>query len=78
MGPRASPRKRSNDDEGGTGTVVNKKRRRKLKHELLEEGWGELPTNQGADSGEPPTPLLQALLVMEQEKSEEEQLTMPR
>ena len=43
---------------------------------MLEEGWGELPTTQGAVNQ--PTPLLQTLQVMEQEMSRVEQLTTPR
>ena len=83
LGPVASPRKRTIEEEEGNGAEVYKKRRRKLRHEVLEEGLGELPTNRGAGSGKPPptgqpSPLLQALQVMEQEKGGVGQLTTPR
>ena len=54
LGPMSSPRKRSND-EGGGEHRGNKRRRKKLKHKLVEEGWGELPLpkHQGANQGTP-------------------------
>ena len=77
LGPGASPKKRAMEEEEGNGAdKFKKKRRRKLKHQVLEEGWGELPTTQGAVNQ--PTPLLQTLHDMEQEKSGVEQLTTPR
>ena len=54
LGPMSSPRKRSND-EGGGEHMGSKRRRKKFKHKLLEEGWGELPLpkHQGANQGTP-------------------------
>ena len=53
LGPMSSPRKRSNE-EGGE-YKGSKRRRRKFKHKLLDEGWGELPLpeQQGANQGTP-------------------------
>ena len=51
-GPMTSPKKRSKEDQESYGAVEgapNKRKRRKtLKHQLLEEGWGEQDLDQGA------------------------------
>ena len=49
MGPKTSPLKRASEDTEGAGMENKKKRRKKLKHELIGEGWGELPKYQGAE-----------------------------
>ena len=48
LGPKSSPMKRINEEQGARRE--SKRRRRTLKHKLLEEGWGEppLPIQQGA------------------------------
>ena len=53
LGPGASPTKRPiEEEEGGAVKKPSKRRRKRWKHEVLEEGWGELPPTQGAaDSG---------------------------
>ena len=50
MGPTTSPRKISNEVEEGTEIEVKRSRRkrRKLKHDVLQEGWGEHPIEEGA------------------------------
>ena len=55
MGPTTSPKKRAKDMEEGaeTGLKGSKRKRRKLKHEVLQEGWGEHPMDQGADQEVP-------------------------
>ena len=53
LGPTSSPRKRIKDQEEGAGAGIANKKRRKLKHEVLQEGWGELPLRGGADSEKP-------------------------
>ena len=48
LGPKSSPIKRHMEQGGEGETPIKKsKRRRKLKHEVLEN-WGELPTDNGA------------------------------
>ena len=42
LGPKTSPVKRAKDQEEETLAPKNKKRRRKLKHGVLED-WGMLP-----------------------------------
>ena len=51
-GPMTSPKKRSKEDQESYGAVEGapdkRKRRKTLKHQLLEEGWGEQDLDQGA------------------------------
>ena len=58
MGPTTSPRKKSNEVEDRAETEVrkSKRRRRKLKHNVLQEGLGDLPVRKGADCKESETP----------------------
>ena len=53
MGPMSSPRKWSNDE--GVENKGSRRKRKKFKHKLLEEGWGELPLpeHQGANQRTP-------------------------
>ena len=52
LGPKTSPVKRTKNQEEETSAPKNKKRRRKLKHGVLED-WGMLPQLQGAAEGAP-------------------------
>ena len=74
LGPKTSPLKRASEDTEGAGMENKKKRRKKLKHELIGEGWGELPKYQGAEEGreQAPTPLHPQ--TREQELEAEEQV----
>ena len=70
LGPGASPTKRPvEEEEGGAGRKSNKRRRKRWKHEVLEEGWGELPPTQGAGCGDTTAPTNpHILLTREQEQ----------
>ena len=54
LGPKSSPIKRSNEEDG-EAKGSRRKRRKKLKHKLVEEDWGEppLPVQQGAGKESP-------------------------
>ena len=57
LGPGASPTKRPvEEEEGGAVMKSSKRRRKRWKHEVLEEGWGELPPTQGAGCGNTTAP----------------------
>ena len=45
--------------EEGAGAGTFKKKRRRLKHEVLQEGWGELLLRGGADQEEPGATLVE-------------------
>ena len=51
LGPKTSPLKRVNEQNEGAIVGNKRKRRRKLKHELIGEGWGELPKKPGSRRG---------------------------
>ena len=68
LGPRSSPLKRQKEQ---TEEHKSNKRRRKLQYKLIEEGWGELPSQQGAVDGEQRSPP-ESPLTMEQELGSEE------
>ena len=48
LGPKTSPMKRAKEQDEQTPENGRKRRRRRLKHGLVEEGWGEPQTPQGA------------------------------
>ena len=79
MGPKTSPLKRASEDTEGAGMENKKKRRKKLKHELIGEGWGELPKYQGAEEGreQAPTPLHPQTREQELEAEEQAPPTPP-
>ena len=58
LGPGASPTKRpiEMEEEGGAIEKSSKRRRKRWRHKVLEEGWGELQPIQGADGGNSTAP----------------------
>ena len=75
MGPRYSPTKRQM--EPLDGALKEKRRRRKLKHELIKDGWGELQDHHGADVRIETTNIPQLLIDGEQGVVDWEQLSPP-
>ena len=73
LGPTASPKKRINEIEEGAGAGDSKRKRRKLEHEVLQEGWGELPLRGGAGQDVPGA----ALVELELPSSPREQSSTP-
>ena len=74
LGPKTSPLKRVNEQNEGAIVGNKRKRRRKLKHELIGVGWGELPKNQGAEEGGEQAPITPDPQAREQYLEAEEQL----